>query len=98
MTDEDKGVSFNVKMYSSTVKSFIGYKRDDHKFICNQLAKLYKKIDDYCTDSCRVSVCNEDGSWSEAYENAITCCGQANRKITNPYTGNSYWIGFNYGH
>ena len=74
--------------------------RHDKFYLANNLSKLYKWCNNNggCVDSCRISEVQFDGGWTEDYEGKITCCGRKDKLVTNPATGNSYWIGFNYGH
>lgn len=90
---------FNEEIYGEIVSKSTG-NYDDFKWLCNQLSSLYKEIEkeDDCIDSCRVSKVINGSGWDEEYSNTISCCGEVNQKVTNPLTGNSFWIGFNYGH
>lgn len=90
--------TYNTKIYDWCVFDEVDNNEDYH-FICNQLSKLYKWCDKHggCVDSTRCCKDN-NGEYTKAFGSAITCCGIANRRITNNQTGNSFWIGFNYGH
>lgn len=90
----------NERIYRHYIESFIpNINPDDIKWLCNQSAKAYNKIDDGCIDNYRVCFSN-NGSKTVAYMDALAegCCGFYDDLVTNAYTGNSYWIGFNYGH
>lgn len=90
--------TYNTRIYDCIVLPEVDNNSDYH-FVCNQMAKLYKWCDKNggCVDSTR---CCKDlnGKYTKAFACEITCCGVANQRITNKITGNSFWIGFNYGH
>lgn len=91
-------ITDNELVYSDAIAKFMTVGHDDRKWLCNKIANLYEEIDDGCVDSFRVSPVLDGGKWSEQYNSKITCCGQVDKKIINPKTGNKFWIGFNYGH
>ena len=73
---------------------------DDYFWLSDKLAEAeIKLVNEFgCVDSTRASLVTEGGGWSEWFASRVTCCGQYHSKIINPSTGNSFWIGFNYGH
>lgn len=90
--------TFNLSIYESYVRPKVDNEHDLH-FVCNQLSKLYKEIDDACVDNIRISKVTLDEIDSE-YQDKYNagCCGFADRNIVNPLTGNKFRIGFNFGH
>lgn len=91
-------MSYNYNIYANKIKYFVPYiSKDDLYWLCNQAGKLYKKLDDGCTDNFR---CCAGTIKSVLYKKAEDqgCCGFCDRLIRNPKTGNIFWIGFNYGH
>lgn len=93
-------MSFNIKIYGETIKEWIpDISHDDLVFVANKSANLYRSIDDGCIDNYRVSRII-DGNHSAKYEEAIEsgCCGSTDKTVVNTKTGNSFTIGFNYGH
>jgi hypothetical protein len=72
---------------------------DDYFWLCNQLAKIYKMLGGSCIDNLRVCP-TSNGEKTDSYKDSLLsgCCGFYDKRITNEYTGNSFWVGFNYGH
>ena len=70
----------------------------DAKFIANKFGKYYSKYS--CIDNYRICFSDEAKTKTREYcyraDNG--CCGTFDIHITNQYTGNSFWIGFNHGH
>lgn len=94
----ERSKTYNSEIYDCIVFSEVD-NQHDYNFLCNELAKLYKWCDKTggCVDAVRC--CKDNyGEYTAAFASAITCCGIANRKIFNKITGNTFWIGFNYGH
>lgn len=91
--------TFNSRIYGDLVRPVVDNSMD-FSWLCNKLAKLYQKIDDGCIDNCRVDIALKDGGKTDNYTRAMNdgCCGAIDEMITNIQTGNSFWIGFNYGH
>ena len=88
----------NYKIYAGHIKSQIpSISEDDLRWLCNRAAKLYRKIDDGCVDNFR---CCDTWMHTESYKKALSrgCCGFIDILVKNPRTGNSFCIGFNYGH
>lgn len=98
---EKKPVSYNLGYYGEDIKRFIpDISDDDLKWLANKSAQDYKSLQDNCIDNYRVSRVVGDRGWSEEYEKVLStgCCGFSDVLHTNQKTGNSFWIGFNYGH
>lgn len=91
--------TYNSRLYGHLVKPVVDNK-EDFAWVCNKLAKLYQKIDDGCVDNCRVDIALKGGGKTKDYIKTMKggCCGTVDKMITNERTGNSFWIGFNYGH
>ena len=95
--------SYNFKMYSDTIKCWIPtIGEDDLRWLCNRAARLYKQCEKMgCVDNFRASrVCKVTSSVSVRYNDAVKsgCCGSVDNRHTNERTGNTFSIGFNYGH
>lgn len=90
---------FNRRIYG-TIAERVTDNSHDRAWLCNQLAKLYKEIDDGCVDNLRADKALADGGKTDNYIRAMYagCCGTADKLVVNPKTNNSFWIGFNYGH
>lgn len=91
--------SFNAKIYGHIVEQCTDNAMD-YSWLCNQLGKLYKEIDDGCVDNCRADVATDNDGKTDNYTRAMNggCCGSVDRLVTNTQTGSKFWIGFNYGH
>lgn len=92
--------TFNLELYSAGVIAWIpDISEHDLKFVCNKASEIYKSLDDGCVDNFRISRV-VDGDTSDEYDRAYRngCCGSVDQIFTNPLTGNSFMIGFNYGH
>ncbi len=90
--------TYNSKIYDCIVFPEVD-NQHDYNMVCNELAKLYQWCDKIggCVDAVRC--CKDDnGKYTKAFASEITCCGVANKKVTNELNGNSFWVGFNYGH
>ena len=95
-------MSYSTDFYEKWVKWFIpDIGEHDLKFVCNQAADIYKWADNEggCVDNFRIKKhsCSYD---TNRYENALAsgCCGYVDKEVTNLKTGNTFTIGFNYGH
>jgi hypothetical protein len=89
--------TFNFRIYGAVIQAWIpDIGTDDLQFMVNKAAALYQEIDDPCTDNFRVSRLPESAAYCEAV--AGGCCGSVDQEWTNPLTGNSFVVGFNYGH
>ena len=88
----------NSKIYGRGVDT-VTENVNDYFFVCNQMSDLYKKIQGGCVDRPRVSK-SVDGEWDSDYQEILSngCCGVADILISNSWTGNKFFIGFNYGH
>lgn len=94
------GKHFNVGIYGDHVKRYIpNISEHDLLFVCNKAGNLYRRFERAygCTDNFRVKRFN---SINFKYDEALMrgCCGFDDVTYTNPHTGNSFVIGFNYGH
>lgn len=88
----------NSRIYGHIVNEYVN-NTHDYYFLSNELAKLYNKVGGASNFTDSVRVCHSiKGKWSKDFEERITCCGTANLEVSNPKTGNVFWIGFNYGH
>lgn len=97
-----KPQSHNLRLYSERVKWFIPEISElDLKFVCNKSASLYRRLDRAvgCVDNFRVMQSNTKEA-NQRYRDALAsgCCGSTDLDYTNPYTKNTFTIGFNYGH
>lgn len=93
---------YNFEIYSADVLEQIpDISEDDLKWLCNQSAEVYKeceKIDDYI-DNYRVTrVIDSKVSSCYLERKDSGCCGSLDKPVKNPLTGNSFKIGFNFGH
>jgi len=94
-------MSFNQNIYVERVnKSIKNLNDDDLKWLCNQMAKLYRKYRNDCVDNFRLCRSGHNNSKTSEYDFAYShgCCGFSDELIVNPKTGNSFWIGCNFGH
>ena len=69
---------------------------DDLVWLSNQTQRACDSTKDNCIDNFRWS----RDPMSERYQKAVQngCCGFLDEEVTNPKTGNKFWIGLNYGH
>lgn len=87
---------------------------DDKSYLADLAVELYNSLSDDCSgvlfasqvdddeehiDNFRVSR-YDDNQWSDAYGKAIEqgCCDEVDNVVTNPSTGNTFIMGFNYSH
>lgn len=92
--------TFNAKIYGHMVRQVVD-NTEDYLWLCNQMGKLYRKVEKAgCVDNARVCLADENGKMTDKYRRTqeAGCCGSTDEKVTNAKTGNSFWIGFNYGH
>lgn len=92
--------TFNTRLYGNAIREAIpDIPPQDFKWLANKSAAMYRQIDDPCIDNYRVAKVGDaesEAKYQEAYESG--CCGSWDETYTNAVTGNSYKIGFNYGH
>ena len=90
--------TYNTRLYGHLVRPHVN-NTHDYYWVCNQMAKMYKHYEGHIADNARISK-DFNESWDEGYQKAKDsgCCGYDDRLVWNPKTGNSFWIGFNYGH
>ncbi len=71
----------------------------DLYWLRDQLEIVEKDLDDNI-DNWRLCKVTENGEMTIEYETIRDdgCCGFEDRLITSPKTGQSYWLGCNYGH
>lgn len=95
---ECNGLSHNQRYYKHVTDLFDVTNEHDAKFIANKFGKYYSKYS--CIDNYRICFSDEAKTKTREYcyraDNG--CCGTFDLYITNQYTGNSFWIGFNHGH
>lgn len=91
-------MSFNERIYSNLLDFFDVVNTHDRKLLANKLSSAWKTRS--CCDNFRICQSNDDKIVTEEYKKLESngCCGFFDEYIKNPITGNSYWIGFNYGH
>ena len=94
-------MSFNLVIYAVMVRKWIpDIGKDDMSFVCNKSSNIHKRVESHgCVDNYRISRV-VDGDVSDDYRAAKHngCCGFVDEIFTNPKTGNSFTIGFNFGH
>lgn len=99
--------SFNMKFNALELLDWVEFEatpehRKDLIWLCNQIARIGQREKETleCRDNFRASKLIGVRGSSERYRGAQSsgCCGFFDRLLFNPETGNSYWIGFNYGH
>ena len=91
-------MSYNYNLYADRIKGKVpNIRKDDLKWLCNKSASIYKSLKDNCVDNYRVCA-GENMSVDYKLQRNSGCCGFCDRKVINPKTGNTFWIGFNYGH
>ena len=89
---------YNEKIYSGAVHHFIPeVSQQDLTWLCNKAANVYRNLNDGCIDNFR---CCAGDSMSHLYREAHDggCCGFYDTIVKNSATGNTFMIGFNYGH
>lgn len=94
---DDYIVSYNTEMNALSIVRFIpNIQFDDLVWLSNQTQRACDSTKDNCIDNLRWS----RHPMSERYQQAVKkgCCGSLDEAITNPKTGNVFWIGLNYGH
>lgn len=91
-------ISHNEKIYASLLNSFNVYDIHDRKLLANRFSKAYKKHS--CCDNYRICLSDVNKKVTDQYIaiESQGCCGFFDEYISNPITGNCYWIGFNHGH
>jgi len=93
--------SFNLRFYDHAINEWLGeISEDDRRFVANRAASIYRSVDDGCVDNLRMSKVIDGAAINPEYHKALDkgCCGFIDRVVTNPLTGNSFVIGFNFGH
>ncbi len=92
---------FNQRIYGKNILAWIpDVNEHDLNFLSNKASELYKEVEDAgCVDNFRISRVVH-GQVSDKYEKAVEsgCCGSSDVHYTNELTGNTFSIGFNYGH
>lgn len=91
-------MSYNERLYSHLVQRYIPeVSQQDLKWVCNQAANIYRNLNDPCIDNFR---CCAGDSMNKVYKDAYDkgCCGFCDKVVKNPLTGNTFMVGFNYGH
>lgn len=93
-------MSYNLRLYGREIdQQCPGLAEGERRWLANQCSKVYKGIEDEYPDNFRVCLLT-DGRTTEDYEQRVAngCCGFADQVVTNPLTGHSFMIGFNFGH
>lgn len=95
-------IGYNVAMNGYFVaESLPGVGKDDFVWLCNQLGKARQSVKDNCIDNyrlCHASWRTGDPTAEYAHTRSQGCCGSFDKRVNNPRTGRTFWIGFNYGH
>lgn len=104
---EDYVIPFNVRRNAPGVLQWLDFQNDplDHKdliWLCNQIASIGRRKPYTLEHRDNFRICRLDSTKvaSESYRRAENdgCCGFFDEVFTNPETGRSYLIGFNFGH
>ena len=94
--------TFNLRLYGTSIKYWLGdISEDDRRFVANSAATLYKEVEKFdCVDNLRMTRVVGGVKLNPKYQQAVDngCCGSTDRLFTNRLTGNTFSIGFNYGH
>lgn len=93
--------TYNTKLYGKMVlRYFPDINEHDYYLLCNKLSKMYKDINDPCNNNWRICKSENGKDITPEYRERRSsgCCGTYDKKIYNEVTGNTYFIGCNYGH
>lgn len=100
---EAKEPSYNMKLYGYLIKEQLPFWTSKHDLVwlTNQLGNILRRNKYQCVDNIRV--CRAGFIFGHATSKYMErhrqgCCGFFDKKVTNPLTNNSFWIGFNHGH